>query len=153
MASKSLENVPSEIVFDSDALTTSDGNAINNAMNQAIATATDVDDILSANTSAVEKLKPLWDAGVDWVHNPLTITTVSFNESSDEYAEGGWGFYAVMEIVDSEGVMHTLSCGAKTVVLKLYQLNKHGHIPMKDKVQFIGSRTKQGFTAFDIVKA
>ena len=153
MASKSLDKTQSEVVFDSDTLTTTDGDAINRAMNMAIASATDVDDILSANTSAVEKLKPLWDAGVEWVREPVTIVSVSFNESSDEYAEGGWGFYSVMEVADKDGVVHTLSCGAKTVVLKLYQLNKHGHIPMSTPVRFTGSRTKGGFTAFDIVKA
>jgi RNAse (barnase) inhibitor barstar len=148
-----VDKLETEVVFDSDTVGNTDGEAINKAMNMAIANATTVDDILSANASAVEKLKPLWDAGVSWVREPVTILSVSFNESSEEYADGGWGFYAVMEVEDNTGLVHTLSCGAKTVVLKLYQLQKHSTFPMTTKVEFTGSRTKGGFTAFDIVKA
>jgi RNAse (barnase) inhibitor barstar len=147
-----LDKLESEVVFDAETATV-DGAAINKAMNLAIANATEVDDILSANASAVEKLKTLWDTVGSWVHYPVTILSVSFNESSDEFSDGGWGFYAVMEVADEDGVVHTLSTGAKTIVLKLYQINKHSTFPMTTKVEFTGSRTKGGFTAFDIVKA
>ena len=148
-----VDKLESEIIFDSATVGTTDGDAINRAMNQAIANATTVDDILSANTSAVESLKTLWESGVDWVRNPLTILEVSFNESNDNFADGGWGFYAVMQVADSDGVVHTVSCGAKTVVLKLYQIQKHSAFPMTVPVRVSATQTKSGFTVLDIVKA
>jgi RNAse (barnase) inhibitor barstar len=147
-----LDALESEIVFDADTVQV-DGEGINRAMNHAIANAETVDDILSANVTAVEKLKALWDANVEWIRNPFTVLEVSFNESSEEYADGGWGFYAVMQIADNEGVVHTLSTGSKTIVLKLYQIQKKSTFPMTVKVRFTASRTKGGYNAFDMVKA
>jgi len=141
-----------EIVFDSDAVQV-DGAAINRQMNLAIANATTVDDILNANVTAVEKLRDVWASGDAWIRNPVTILSVAFNESNDEFAEGGWGFYSVMEVSDTDGVVHTLSTGAKSVVLKLYQINKHSSFPMSVPVQFTGTKTKAGYTVFDMVKA
>jgi hypothetical protein len=148
-----LDKLDQEVVFDSDIATKIDGDALNRKMMRSIADATDVDDILDANVTAIEKLKVLWDTNVPWVRDDVTILSVDFNESNEEYQEGGWGFYAVMEVADADGVVHMLSTGAKTVVLKLHQINKHGSFPMQRKVRFTGSKTKSGYTVFDMVKA
>lgn len=148
-----LDALDSEIVFDSATASQIDGAALNNRMMHAIADATDVDAILDANVTQIEKLKTLWENPDSWVHNPVTILSVDFNESNEEYQEGGWGFYAVMEVADSDGVVHILSTGAKTVVLKLRQIQKHSTYPMQRPVQFTGTKTKSKFTVFDMVKA
>jgi RNAse (barnase) inhibitor barstar len=148
-----LDALDSEIVFDSATVQNIDGAALNNKLMHAIADATDVDSILDANVAQIEKLKALWDAGTEWVRNPVTVLSVDFNESNEEFAEGGWGFYAVMQVADSDGVVHILSTGAKTIVLKLRQIQKHGSYPMQRAVRFTGTKTKSNFIVFDMVKA
>lgn len=134
-----LDKLESEIVFEPTAL---DGSAINDRMMRGIAQAETVDDVLSSNVRAVLKLD-------DIANEEVSVTAVSFHESADEYAEGGWGFFAVMELADGRIV----STGAKTVVLKLYQIQKLNGYPLESPVVFTSSRTRGGFNAWDMTKA
>lgn len=134
-----MSKLDSEIVFEPTPL---DGNAINNRMLQNIAEADTVDDILDANVTQTLKLEALENEAVK-------INAVSFHESSDEYAEGGWGFFAVMQLEDGRVV----TTGSRTVVLKLYKLEKKNAFPLATPVRFTAARTRAGFRAWDMVRA
>lgn len=141
-------DLSTEVVFDPD-VTNVDGDAINAQMMGTIAAAESFDDILNSNVGTVEKLREILNAnGGRW--EGVNVLSVSFNEASEEFQEGGWGFYAVMQVSDSDGIVHTVSTGAKTIVLKLYQLDKHGHIPTPNPVMFVSNRTRAGYTVLDM---
>lgn len=134
-----LAKLDSEIVFEPTVL---DGGAINDRMMRGIAEADTVDDILNANQTAVGKLDSIEGETVK-------VNAVSFHESADEYSEGGWGFFAVMELADGR----VISTGAKTVVLKLYKLNKVNGFPLDTPVVFTAARTRSGWKAWDMTRA
>lgn len=134
-----LSKLESEIMFEPTPL---DGNAINQRMMQNIADADTVDDILDANVTQTLKLDAIEGETVK-------INAVSFHESADEYTEGGWGFFAVMQLEDGRVV----TTGARTVVLKLYKLDKKNAFPLDVPITFTAARTRAGFRAWDMTKA
>jgi hypothetical protein len=134
-----LDKLESQIIFEPTAL---DGNAINDRMMRNIAEAESVDDVLEANTTGTLKLEAV-------ANEPVTIDAVSFHESADEYSDGGWGFFCVMQLSDGRVV----TTGSRTVVLKLYKIDKLNGFPMATPVVFISNRTRNGWQAWDMTKA
>lgn len=132
-----LAKLESEVIFEPSAI---DSDAINQRMMRNIAEADNVDDILSANQTETLRLDDIEDENV-------TVEVVSFHESADEFAEGGWGFFAVMQLADGRAI----TTGAKTVVLKLYQISKVNGFPLSD-VTFTAKRTRSGYRVWDVAR-
>lgn len=116
-----------------------DGATVNDGIHRSIAEAESIDDLFQGSTTL-----SLQDIEGEFVN----ITSVAFHESSDQYKDGGWGIFAVLNLDDGRVV----TTGSKTVVLKLYKLQEFGAFPLDFAVVFKGTQTRNGFTAWDMDK-
>lgn len=118
-----------------------DGATVNDSILRGIADAETVDDVFGDGKSGTLKLQ-------DIEGEYVTIDAVRFHESSDQYKDGGWGIFAVIELAGGRIV----TTGSKTVVLKLYKLSELSGFPLGYDVVFKSSLTKSGNTAWDVDK-
>jgi hypothetical protein len=117
-----------------------DGAAVNDGINKRIAEAETVDDLFAGSGETLS----LQDIEGEYV----TIESAAFHESSDQYKDGGWGIFAVLNLDDGR----VITTGSKTVVLKLYKLQELTGYPLPFAVVFKGTQTRNGFTAWDMDK-
>ena len=89
--------------------------------------------------------------GKSYVGKPFYLQSVEWRQSDYE-TEFGLPFYAVMQISDYDGNMHTLSCGARSVVQKAAIMADRGWLPAWVKITE-GKQTEAGYKPLDLTSA
>jgi len=75
----------------------------------------------------------------------VTVNSVRFLESSEEYRASGYGFYCVMDT--DHGAVST---GAASVVEKLFVANRKGFLPLTLRFTKASKKTRAGYTVWDV---
>lgn len=103
--------------------------------------ATSVDELFAEDT-----LEP----ARDFLGQPLIIHSVEWRSS--EFEGEGIPIYAIVKATDRAGAVHTISCGARSVCLKLAKAGAQNWLPLT--AQFIRrEQTKSGYYPLDLVAA
>lgn len=88
--------------------------------------------------------------GKSHINKPFQLLSVEWRSS--DYEGDGLPFYAVAQITDYDGTMHTLSCGARSVVQKMAILSDRGWLPAWVKITE-GKATEAGYKPLDLASA
>jgi hypothetical protein len=88
-------------------------------------------------------------SGKSYVNKPFQVRSVEWLVSDIEGE--GLPFYAVVSMVDYDGTLGTLTCGARSVVQKLAIMVANGWLPAW--VKLTETATASGYKVLDLVQA
>lgn len=92
----------------------------------------------------------VWHAE-DVLGKPLTFISVTWLPSSVE--GDGLPIFGVFKVADASGETHVLTCGAKSVVLKLAKADYEGWLPRRLKLVQAEKTTGSGRLPYDLIDA
>lgn len=93
----------------------------------------------------------VWHAE-DHLGQPLQFVEVAWLPS-DRAEQGGSPIYGAFNVADTNGETHVLTCGARSVVLKLAKADVEGWLPLWLRIVRADKPTKGGFYPLDVVSA
>ena len=118
-----------------------DPEAIRQRIESQMLSATNVDELLGERDVI---------QGKAYVNKPFQVLSVEWRQS--DYEGDGLPFYAVCQIADYDGTVHTLSCGARSVVQKLAIMADRGWLPAWVKITE-GKQSLNGYKPLDLSSA
>ena len=129
-----------------------DGFEIASQVADKIMSATSLDEAIDAAAQGPDDLE-------NWVGRAFRFIggTLRYQEASEQYREGGTGYYAVFKCEDLQGDEHTVSTGAVNVVFQLKKFQElgvfDGDQPYMAKTFTVLSRPTQRGTLYRIAYA
>jgi hypothetical protein len=89
----------------------------------------------------------------DYLSKAFNLLSVEWRPSSFEDGENSLPFFAVLHIVDMDGVPQVITTGARSVMMKAAKAQLEGWLPLSVRIVEADKKTANGYKPLELVSA
>jgi hypothetical protein len=89
----------------------------------------------------------------DYLAKAFTLLSVEWRPSSFDDSENSLPFFAVLHIVDMDGVPQVITTGARSVMMKAAKAQLEGWLPLSVRIVEADKKTANGYKPLELVAA